>query len=161
MTIYFTNVGIHKHKIKHVLEGALKYLKQPSRQIEMSLSIVDPEEIRKLNRQFRGIDDVTDVLSFPTLDLGKQQLDSANFPSDAVNSGTGKLNIGDVIICFDRAKEQAKSFGHSLKRELCFLSLHGLLHLLGYDHVDQADEKEMNAIQDEILTKLRVTRDIR
>ncbi len=159
MTIYFTNVGIHKHKIKQVLEGALKHLKQPSRQIEMSLSIVGEEEIRKLNQQFRGINSVTDVLSFPTLDLAKEQLDHRDFPSDAVNAKTGKLNVGDVIICFNRAKEQAKSYGHSLKRELCFLSLHGLLHLLGYDHVQEGDEKEMNALQDEILAKMHVTRD--
>lgn len=158
MTIYFTDVGIHKHKIKHVLEVALKYLKQPSRHIEMSLSVVDSEEIRKLNKQFRGVDAVTDVLSFPTLELGKRKLDHLDFPPDAVNSKTGKLNIGDVIICFERAKEQAQNYGHGLKREICFLALHGLLHLLGYDHVNEEDEKEMNAIQEEILTKLRITR---
>ncbi len=161
MTIYFTNVGIHKHKIKHVLEGALKYLHQPFRQIEMSLSIVEPEEITKLNKQFRGIDSVTDVLSFPTLDLGKAQLTPDNYPSDAVNVKTGKLNIGDVIICFERAKEQAENYGHSLKRELCFLALHGMLHLLGYDHVEEADEKEMSTLQEEILTKLHITREKR
>lgn len=159
MTIYFSNVGIHKHKIKHVLEGALKYLKQPSRHIEMSLSIVDEDEIRRLNRQFRDNDSVTDVLSFPTLDLAKKQLDHRDFPADAINERTGKLNVGDVIICFDRAKEQAKNYGHSLKREICFLALHGLLHLLGYDHVEESDEKEMNALQEEILSKMRVTRD--
>lgn len=159
MTIYFSNVGIHKHKIKHVLEGALKYLKQPSRHIEMSLSVVDPEEMRKLNMQFRGVDSVTDVLSFPTLDLNKAQLDHLNLPADAVNARTGKLNIGDVIICFERAKEQATNYGHSLKRELCFLSLHGLLHLLGYDHVQDSDEKEMVRLQEEILSKLHVSRD--
>lgn len=159
MTIYFSDVGIHKYKIKHVLEGALRFLKQPSRHIEMSLSVVGPDEIRKLNSQFRGVDSVTDVLSFPTLELAKQKLDQMALPPDAVNSETGKLNIGDVIICFERAKEQAASFGHSLKRELCFLSLHGLLHLLGYDHVEEDDEKEMTALQEEILTKMRVTRD--
>ncbi len=159
MTIYFTNVGYHKHKIKYVLDGALKYLKQPSRHIEMSLSVVTPEEIRKLNEQFRGVDAVTDVLSFPTLDLGKQQLDHLNLPADAINSRTGKLNIGDVVICFDRAKEQAREYGHSLKREICFLSLHGLLHLLGYDHVEQSDEEEMNRLQEEILAKMHITRD--
>ncbi len=158
MTIYFTNVGLHKHKIKHVLEGALKYLKQPSRDIEMSLSVVTPNEIRQLNAQFRGIDSVTDVLSFPTLELNREQLNRNNFPADAVNSKTGKLNIGDVIVCFDRAKEQAQSYGHSLKRELCFLSLHGMLHLLGYDHVEPSDERQMEDLQEAILTKLHVTR---
>lgn len=161
MTIYFTDVGIHKHKIKRVLEGALKYLKQPSRRIEMSLSVVDPQEIRRLNKQFRGVDDVTDVLSFPTLDLAKRQIDGFDLPSDAVNAVTGKLNIGDVIICFERAKEQAAKYGHSLKRELCFLSLHGLLHLLGYDHVSESDEREMSELQEHILTSLGVVRSAR
>lgn len=161
MTIYFTNVGIYRHKIKHLLDGALKYLKQPSRHIEMSLSVVETDEIRKLNNQFRGVDAVTDVLSFPTLDLGKVQLDHMDFPPDAVNSKTGKLNLGDVIICLKRAKEQAANYGHSLKRELCFLALHGLLHLLGYDHMNEADEKEMMTLQDEILVKMKITRDIK
>ncbi len=161
MTIYFTDVGIHKHKIKRVLEGALKYLKQPSRRIEMSLSVVDPQEIRRLNKQFRGVDDVTDVLSFPTLDLAMRQIDGFDLPSDAVNAVTGKLNIGDVIICFERAKEQAAKYGHSLKRELCFLSLHGLLHLLGYDHVSESDEREMSELQEHILTSLGVVRNAR
>ncbi len=161
MTIYFSNVGIHRHKIKNVLEGALKYLGQPSRNVEMSLSVVSPEQIRELNAKFRGVDDVTDVLSFPTLELGKQHLDVAELPSDAINSKTGKLNLGDVIICFERAKEQAESYGHSLRRELCFLSLHGLLHLLGYDHMQPDDEKEMTDLQEEILSKMHVTRDVK
>ena len=158
MTIYFTNVGFHKHKIKNVLECALKHLKQPSRNVEMSLSVVSPEEIRTLNNQFRGVDAVTDVLSFPTLDLNKQPLDKVDLPADAINENNGKINIGDIIICFDRAKEQANEYGHSFKREICFLALHGLLHLLGYDHVEPADEEEMNKLQEEILVKLHVTR---
>ena len=162
MTIYFTNVGIHKFTIKRLLEGALKYLKQPNRDVEMSLSIVSPEDIQRLNKQFRGVDAVTDVLSFPTVDNPTRGvLDVNSLPADAVNERTGKLNIGDVIICLERAKEQANDFGHSLKRELCFLSLHGMLHLLGYDHVEQEDEQQMMVLQDEILNKMRITRDAR
>ena len=162
MTIYFTNVGIHKFTIKRLLEGALKYLGQPSRDVEMSLSIVSPEEIQQLNEQFRGVDAVTDVLSFPTVDNPTRgALNVKSFSPDAVNERTGKLNIGDVIICLERAKEQANDYGHSLKRELCFLSLHGMLHLLGYDHVEPQDEQQMNALQEEILTKMRITRDVR
>ncbi len=161
MTIYFSNVGFHKHTIKRILNGALKYLKQPSRHIEMSLSVVTPEEIKALNAKFRGVDAVTDVLSFPTLELDKQVLDVSNFPLDAINPKTGKLNIGDVVICFDRAKEQAVEYGHSLKRELCFLSLHGLLHLLGYDHIEESDEKEMHALSEAILNKMHITRDVK
>ena len=159
MKIYFSNVGIHKYTIKRLLQGSLKRLKQPTRAIEMSLSIVAPDEIQALNKQFRGVDSVTDVLSFPTFDNAERAiLNVDTFPQDAVNPGTGKLNIGDVIICLDRAKEQAVEYGHSLKRELCFLSLHGLLHLLGYDHVEVQDEQQMNALQDEILEQMGITR---
>ena len=162
MKIYFTNVGIQKFAIKHLLEGALKYLGQPSSQLEMSLSIVSPDEIQSLNNSFRGVDSVTDVLSFPTVDNPTRgALNVKSFSPDAVNERTGKLNIGDVIICLERAKEQANDYGHSLKRELCFLSLHGMLHLLGYDHVEPQDEQQMNALQEEILTKMRITRDVR
>lgn len=159
MIIYFTNVGIRKHTIKRLLQGALKRLGQPASSIEMSLSIVSPQEIRDINKRFRGVDSVTDVLSFPTIDNpNRSTLDVASFSPDAINARTGKLNIGDVIICLDRAKEQAEEYGHSLKRELCFLSLHGLLHLLGYDHVEPQDEAQMNALQEEILQQMGITR---
>ena len=159
MKIYFTNVGIHKFTIKRLLQGALKRLGQPVSSIEMSLSVVSPEEIKDLNNQFRGVDSVTDVLSFPTIDNPERAiLDVNTFPQDAVNPKTHKLNIGDVIICVDRAKEQAVEYGHSLKREMCFLSLHGLLHLLGYDHVEPQDEEQMNALQEELLEQMGITR---
>ena len=159
MKIYFTNVGIQKFTIKRLLEGALKRLGQPCNDIEMSLSIVSPQQIAELNKQFRGIDSVTDVLSFPTVDNPERSvLDIDTFPHDAVNAKTGKLNIGDIIICLDRAKEQAAEYGHGLKRELCFLSLHGLLHLLGYDHIEAQDEEQMNALQEEILEHMGITR---
>ncbi|MCH5157075.1 MAG: rRNA maturation RNase YbeY [Clostridiales bacterium] len=159
MKIYFTNIGIHKFTIKRLLEGALNRLGQPAKDIEMSLSIVSPKDIQALNKQFRGIDAVTDVLSFPTIDNPERGvLDVNAFTPDAINGETGKLNIGDVIICIDRAKEQAAEYGHSLKRELCFLSLHGLLHLMGYDHVEPRDEQQMNALQEEILQQMGITR---
>lgn len=159
MTIYFTNVGGIKFTIKKLLSGALKYLGQPVNDIEMSLSFVSPDEIRSLNSQYRNIDDVTDVLSFPAVDNPERKiLSAADSASQLLNLETGKLNIGDVIICLDRAREQAAEYNHSLKRELCFLSLHGLLHLLGYDHIEPDDEKQMFGLQDEILNKMRVTR---
>ena len=159
MTIYFTNVGIHKFTLKRLLQGALKRLGQPVNGIEMSLSIVSPDEIQELNKQFRGVDAVTDVLSFPTVENPERGVLNVNsFPRHALNARNGKLNIGDVIICLDRAKEQAVEYGHSLKRELCFLSLHGLLHLLGYDHVETEDEQQMNALQEEILEHMGITR---
>ena len=159
MRIYFTNVGYQKFAIKHLLEGALKYLGQPTTQLEMSLSIVSPDEIQQLNKTFRGVDAVTDVLSFPTVDNPlRKVLDVNEFSLDAINPDTHKLNIGDVIICRERAVEQAREYGHSLRREMSFLALHGLLHLLGYDHVEPADEEQMTRLQKEILTKYHIHR---
>ena len=159
MKIYFTNVGIQKYAIKHLLEGALKYLGQPSKQLEMSLSIVSPDEIQSLNNSFRGVDAVTDVLSFPTIDNHERKtLEVTQFSADVINPDTKKLNIGDVIICRERAIEQAEEYGHSIKREMSFLALHGLLHLLGYDHVEPDDEEQMTRLQSEILAKFKINR---
>ncbi len=156
MKIYCTNVGMQKFAIKKVLEIALKHLGQPSAQLEMSLSVVSQEEIKQLNNRYRNVDAVTDVLSFPTFDAGRKAIDIQNC-SD-VDPETGKINLGDIIICLDRAKQQAEEYGHSLKREMCFLTLHGLLHLLGYDHMNESDEAQMVQLQKEILQKANVNR---
>ena len=157
MKIYFDNVGLFTRPfIKRVLERALKHLNQPSELLEMSLSIVSPEQIQELNKSFREVDKVTDVLSFPTCDNPTRG--AITVVCEDVNPETDLVNIGDIVICLERAKEQAKEYGHSLKRELAFLSLHGLLHLLGYDHVEEDDEKQMIALQKEILDQAGITR---
>ena len=157
MKIYFDNVGLFtKPFIKRVLERALNHLNQPSELLEMSLSIVSPEQIQELNKSFREVDKVTDVLSFPTCDNPTRG--AITVVCEDVNPETDLVNIGDIVICLERAKEQAKEYGHSLKRELAFLSLHGLLHLLGYDHVEEEDEKQMIALQKEILDQAGITR---
>lgn len=157
MKIYFDNVGLFtKPFIKRVLERALKHLNQPSELLEMSLSIVSPEQIQELNKSFREVDKVTDVLSFPTCDNPTRG--AITVVCEDVNPETDLVNIGDIVICLERAKEQAKEYGHSLKRELAFLSLHGLLHLLGYDHIEPDDEKRMIALQKEILDQAGITR---
>lgn len=157
MKIYFDNVGLFtKPFIKRVLERALKHLNQPSELLEMSLSIVSPEQIQELNKSFREVDKVTDVLSFPTCDNPTRG--AITVVCEDVNPETDLVNIGDIVICLERAKEQAKEYVHSLKRELAFLSLHGLLHLLGYDHIEPDDEKQMIALQKEILDQAGITR---
>lgn len=159
MKIYFTNVGLFKRGyIKKVLETGLEYLGQPTKQLEVSLSFVGEDEIRELNKEYRDTDKVTDVLSFPTVDNPERGvIDLASHASD-LNPETWLLNIGDIIICLPRAKQQAKEYGHSLKREVAFLSLHSLLHLLGYDHMNQADEEQMTAVQNAVLDKLNIKR---
>lgn len=157
MKIYFEGVGLFtKPFLKKLLEKALNHLNQPSELLEMTLSIVSPEQIRELNKQFRDVDAVTDVLSFPTCDNPTRG--AITVVCDQINPETDLCNIGDVIICMERAKEQANEYGHSLKRELAFLALHGMLHLLGYDHIEEDDEKQMFSLQNEILTKAGINR---
>ena len=110
----------------------------------ISVSLVDNEFIHKMNRDYRGIDRPTDVISFAFLD---------NEDREALYKGKEPVCLGDIYISVDKAKEQAKEYGHSLKRELQFLFVHGLLNLLGYDHMTEEDEKVMFRLQDEILPK--------
>lgn len=108
---------------------------------EVCVLITDAEEIQRLNSSYRHIDRVTDVLTFPAWEG-----DAILCPPDGY--------LGDIAICFERAQEQAEEYGHSLERELAFLSVHGALHLLGYDHMEPDDERKMLAQQDEILNEL-------
>ena len=110
---------------------------------EVSLSIVTNDEIHDINKQFRNIDSPTDVLSFPQLTFEEGE--------EADVNENGEIVLGDIIISIDRAKEQAEEYGHSLKRELAFLSVHSMLHLMGYDHMVDEERKVMEAKQEEIL----------
>ena len=111
----------------------------------VSVSFVDNTFIHQLNRDYRKIDRPTDVISFAFLDGESDR--------EAQLNGGGIVCLGDIYISIDKAKEQAEEYGHSLNRELSFLFVHGLLHLLGYDHMTLEDEKVMFALQDEILPK--------
>ena len=116
---------------------------------------VSAEEIKELNAKHRGKDAVTDVLSFPSLDgiRGKKIL-KKNFPFDIGEDG--EIFIGSIAICEDRAKEQAEEYGHSYNRELHYLIVHGLCHLLGYDHPDEDSEQtaQMRQLQKVIISKI-------
>ncbi len=108
----------------------------------VSVSFIDNEEIHKINKEYRKIDRPTDVISFAFLDNEDRAKEYA--------SGMPVI-LGDIYISLDKADEQAKEYGHSMKRELCFLFVHGLLHLLGYDHMTKEDEEIMFPLQDKIL----------
>ena len=112
---------------------------------EISVSIVDNEEIRQINKQFRRIDRATDVLSFPMLTFADGEV--------AERNEDGEIILGDIILSLERAAEQAQEYGHSLKREIAFLTAHSMLHLLGYDHMEPEEEAEMFGRQREILLK--------
>lgn len=112
---------------------------------EVSVSFIEKEEIRKLNLEYREKDDVTDVLSFPNSDNGEYDL----------NNDTGCYMLGDVVICVARAMEQAEQFGHSLRREISYLTVHSMLHLLGYDHeTGGLDQVRMREKEEAVLTRL-------
>lgn len=113
---------------------------------EISVSIVDLDEIQQINEQFRGIDSPTDVLSFPLLTFEEGEEIGVGERNEK-----GEVLLGDIILCYQRAKAQAEEYGHSLSRELAFLTAHSMLHLLGYDHMEADEEKDMFQRQKEIL----------
>ena len=122
------------------------------------LEFVSKAKIKKLNKEFRQIDKVTDVLSFPSLDGIRGKVVTKNdFPYD-YDVENDAVFIGSIVVCTNRAKEQAKEYGHSVEREITFLICHGLLHLFGYDHIEREDELEMKRLQQEIMQKIGVLR---
>ena len=146
-----------KPTFKKVADVAMQILGQP-KELSVVATFVDGEEIRQLNSEYRGIDKVTDVLSFPTIDnVGHGVIDISMYPFET-DCRTGYLNLGDIFICMDVAEKQAEEYGHSLKRESAFLFLHGLLHLLGYDHIEQEDEIQMKQAANEILSACKIER---
>lgn len=140
-----------------IAEAVYKKLGQTDK-LSVELNFVSPEEIRRLNNDYRGVDRVTDVLSFPYLDGVKGVVISRDDFKDDVDEETDSVLIGSVCICLERAKEQAEEYGHSLKREVCYLALHGFLHCFGFDHIEKADEEEMTALADEIMRELDINR---
>ena len=156
MKIYFENVGFfEKKRIQKIFNKAIEKTNSGISDVAIGVKFVSEEEIRSLNNGFRNIDKVTDVLSFPMLEIKEPQLLN-EFESQ--RDFDGLLYLGDIAICTKRAKEQAKEYCNSYKRELSFLALHGLLHCLGYDHIEKEDEKKMMELAEEILNELNIKR---
>ena len=112
----------------------------------LSLTIVDPEEIQRLNNMYRGVDSVTDVLSFPQFE------DKTYLPQE------GEICLGDVVICDDKVRRQAAEYGHSYERELVYLFVHSLLPLLGYDHMEEDEKAVMRGREEEIMEEVDLRR---
>ena len=128
---------------------------------QVNLLLTDNEGIRGYNKEYRGIDNPTDVLSFPMIEFEKEadfsvveETQAAYFEPDS-----GELMLGDIIISVDKVMEQAEKFGHSQKREFAFLTAHSLLHLCGYDHMTEEEAGVMEEKQEAVLSKLGITRD--
>lgn len=131
---------------KELLENLLNYAAKEENVedgTELSIVIVSNEEIQKINKEYRGKDYATDVISFAMEELGEDEL-------EIIGAEMPRM-LGDIIISLEKAEEQAKEYGHSFSRELGFLTIHGFLHLLGYDHIEEEDEKKMFKRQNELL----------
>lgn len=124
--------------VEKSIEAALKEIEFTD-DYEVSVSFVGDEEIHELNRDYRGVDRTTDVLSFPMDDEFTNML-------------------GDIVININKVIEQAKEYGHSEKREISYLTVHSTLHLMGFDHEEEEDKKEMRSVEDRVMEKLEISR---
>lgn len=142
-----------KLPLKKLAKVVMKHLNQKER-CYIELVFVGEEEIRSLNAQNRGVDKVTDVLSFPTLDgIRGKILTKKDFPLDTQN---GRLNLGSIAVCEEQCARQAQEIGHSTEREIIYLVLHGVLHLFGYDHLTDDDKTQMRNIEKAVLATLKI-----
>ncbi|MEY7998962.1 rRNA maturation RNase YbeY [Clostridium sp. Mt-5] len=144
--------------IKNIIEYALRDEKVDL-PCEVSVIFVDNDNIKDINRENRNIDKVTDVLSFPMLEYPKGRVFKDVYihhefqPSDMDD---GNLVLGDIAVSLEKAEEQSKEFEHSFLREVCYLTVHSVLHLLGYDHMEENDKKVMRKREEEILQKFKL-----
>ena len=140
--------------IEEIVVAALDYEKCPY-EAEVNVVLTNDEEIHRINKEFRGIDRATDVLSFPMGDYDVpsdfERLEEQS--EDYFNPETGELLLGDIVISIDKVDEQAEKYGHSKERELAFLVAHSMLHLCGYDHMEEDEAKVMEAKQREVLAR--------
>jgi len=136
--------------------AALEFLKQPDN-CTIEVNFADKAEIREINASTRKIDRSTDVLSFPTINNISIPVSPEKYPDD-IDFESGEVMLGEIVICLEIASEQAQEYGHSLDREICYLAVHGMLHLFGYDHEKDDDKRLMREAEEAILEKVRLSR---
>lgn len=149
-----------ENTIETVIEYALKE-EQVEVSCEISIIFIDNEEIKDINRKNRNIDRVTDVLSFPMLNYPEGKVFKKvylNYDFELSDLDDGKLVLGDIALSLEKAKEQSIEFGHSFLRESAYLTVHSVLHLLGYDHMEENEKEIMRKREEEILNKFALTR---
>lgn len=157
LVVYCEDEEGKKYPLQTVADAAGKILNQ-SAPLAIEVVFVGEDEIRALNRDKRGKDAVTDVLSFPYYDgIRRKTIDINDYAGD-VDEEDGRLLIGSICVCEKRAKEQAADFGHSVSREVCYLVAHGILHCFGYDHIEKNDEEEMTALAEKIMSAAGIER---
>lgn len=127
--------------------------------VDVTVMLVDDANIREINKQARQIDAHTDVLSFPLLNADPDNLKRSLLAGEGdTDPETGAILLGDIVISLDAVKRQAEEYGHSFERELGYLTVHGMLHLLGYDHMQDADKRKMRGVEDAVMDALALSR---
>ncbi|MCI8319896.1 MAG: rRNA maturation RNase YbeY [Dorea sp.] len=164
MTLNFEEEGSIKLPIEcealagRVAAAALDYIGCPY-EAELNLLLTTDEEIRRMNREFRQIDRATDVLSFPMADFDRPgEFGFLETCTGCFHPDTGELLLGDIVISKEKVLAQAEEYGHSVEREFAFLITHSVLHLTGYDHMEDKDRLLMERLQKDILQKLQIMR---
>ena len=164
MTLFFEEEGSLSLPLdceeiaKRVIEEAIEYVDCPY-ETEVNLLLTMNEEIHQMNKEFREIDRPTDVLSFPMVDYEEAgQFDFLEELDEYFHPESGELMLGDIVISKEKVIEQAKEYGHSIEREYAFLIAHSMLHLFGYDHMEEDERIEMEQKQSEILERLQILR---
>lgn len=165
MTVYYENetefkfpFSEHEH-LQKLIRFVTDFVACPY-ETEVSVTIVGKERIQEINREFRQVDRPTDVLSFPMMEYDKpSDFQGKTFQSTiSLSPGTGELVLGDIILCAEVISEQADEYGHSELREFSFLVVHSMLHLFGYDHMEESERIEMEELQKDIMEKLGINR---
>ena len=151
-TLYYDNelelsIDDYEPLFSMISKRTFSLLKE-QRMLELSVSLVDEKTIQYYNSMYRHIDTPTDVISFALTDV-----------DDNIIIRNQPILLGDILICYPIAVQQAKEYGHSIGREMAFLFTHGLLHLLGFDHMTESDEKSMFGMQDQILDTIRIRKE--
>lgn len=164
MTLYLEEEGILELELpcealaNQVVEATLDYIGCPY-EVEVNLLLTMSEQIREMNQKFRDMDMPTDVLSFPMVSYeAPGRFDSLEEDISCFHPESGELMLGDIVINKERVLSQAKEYGHSGEREYAFLIAHSMLHLMGYDHMEEEDRMLMETKQKEIMTKINILR---
>ena len=143
----------YEETIKKVLEQCFKQEKLENSKLYVSITLTNPENIHKINKEYRNVDRETDVLSFPMFEKREieQKIENNEFEHEDV--------LGDIVISIEKVKGQAIEYGHSFEREFAYMLVHGFYHLMGYDHIEEKDKKEMRQKEEIVLDKLQIKRD--
>ena len=142
----------YESTIKKVLKECYEVENLVNSKLIITVTLTTPENIRKINNEYRNIDRATDVLSFPMFE--KDELDKKIKEQDFICEDV----LGDIIISVEKVEEQAKEYGHSFERELSYMVVHGFYHLMGYDHIEEEDKKIMRPKEEKILNDLKIIR---